>query len=115
MLGSVEKGWASGDWLWEDTGGGPSPFSGLSMGERRLGPNLEGKDISRARGTPCSNPHGKRSFRSSDSGWILAVHAALKLPAGAVLPSVQERTLLSTRHCSSANAKSSTGCLALSH
>lgn len=43
MLGSVGKGWPPGEWLWEDggSGGGPRPFSGLTMGERRLGPNLE--------------------------------------------------------------------------
>lgn len=37
------KGWSPGEWLWEDggSGGGPSPFSGLTMGERRPGPNLE--------------------------------------------------------------------------
>lgn len=39
MLGSAEKDWPPGEWLWED--GGPIPFSGLTMGERRLGPKLE--------------------------------------------------------------------------
>lgn len=43
MLGSVENDCPPGDWLWEDggSGGGPSPFSGLTMGERRPGPRLE--------------------------------------------------------------------------
>lgn len=47
MLGSVGKGWPPGEWLWEDggSGGGPSPFRGLTMGERRLGPNLERTEI----------------------------------------------------------------------
>lgn len=46
MLGSVGKDWPPGEWLWEDggSGGGASPFSGLTMGERRPGPNLERRD-----------------------------------------------------------------------
>lgn len=49
MLGSVGKGWPPGEWLWEDggSGGGPSPFSGLTMGERRPGPNLERRETAK--------------------------------------------------------------------
>lgn len=51
MLGSVGKGWPPGEWLWEDggSGGGPSPFSGLTMGDRRLGPNLKTTETAMSR------------------------------------------------------------------
>lgn len=51
MLGSVGKGWPPGEWLWEDggNGGGPSPFSGLTIGERRPGPNLERTEMAISR------------------------------------------------------------------
>lgn len=51
MLGSVGKGWPPGEWLWEDggSGGGPSPFSGLTMGERRPGPNLKRTETAMSR------------------------------------------------------------------
>lgn len=51
MLGSAGKGWPPGEWLWEDggSGGGPSPFSGLTMGERRPGPNLENTEAAVSR------------------------------------------------------------------
>lgn len=51
MLGSVGKGWPPGEWLWEDggSGGGPSPFSGLTMGDRRPGPNLKTTETAMSR------------------------------------------------------------------